>query len=139
MSLYLLDTDHLSLYQTGHPHVVQNILLHLTDRLALGVITIEEQLTGWQRALHQARDDARRAEVYRRMARTVESWSGWLVLPFSLAAMGRHAALLRQRLNVGSNDLKIAAIALENNAIVVTRNRRDFSRVSGLTCQDWSQ
>jgi tRNA(fMet)-specific endonuclease VapC len=44
-----------------------------------------------------------------------------------------------QRLNVGSNDLKIAAIALENQAIVVTRNRRDFGRVAALTCEDWSQ
>jgi tRNA(fMet)-specific endonuclease VapC len=139
MSLYLFDTDHLSLYQTGHPQVTKNILLHLTDRLALAVISVEEQLTGWQRALRQARDDARRAEVYRRMARTVESWSGWLVLPFSAAAMGRHVTLLRQRLNVGSNDLKIASIALENNAIVVTRNGQDFNRVSGLACEDWSQ
>jgi tRNA(fMet)-specific endonuclease VapC len=139
MSLYLFDTDHLSLYQMGHPQVVQNVLLHLTDLLAISVITIEEQLSGWQRALNQARDDARRAEVYRRMALTVESWSGWLVLPFSTAAMGRHVALLRQRLNVGSNDLKIASIALENGAIVVTRNRRDFGRVSALPCEDWSQ
>jgi tRNA(fMet)-specific endonuclease VapC len=138
MSLYLLDTDHLSLYQMGDPQVVKNVLLHLTDRLALAVISVEEQLSGWQRALNQARDDARRAEVYRRMALTVESWSGWLVLPFSATAMGRHTALLRQRLNVGSNDLKIAAIAQENNAVVVTRNRRDFSRVPGLVIEDWS-
>src|SRR5262245_22301417 len=100
MSLYLLDTDHMSLYQMGHPQVVQTVLLHITDQLALAVITVEEQLSGWQRALHQARDDARRAEVYRRMALTVESWSGWVVLPFTVAAMGRHASLLRQRLNV---------------------------------------
>ncbi len=139
MSLFLLDTDHLSLYQMGHPQVVKNVLLHLTDRLALAVITVEEQLSGWQRALHQARDDARRAEVYRRMALTVESWSGWLVLPFGVAAMGRHAALLRQRLNVGSNDLKIAAIAQEHNATVVTRNHRDFGRVPALAVDDWSR
>jgi tRNA(fMet)-specific endonuclease VapC len=138
MSLYLLDTDHLSLYQVGHPQVVKNILLHLRDRLAIGVISIEEQLSGWQRALHQARDDARRAKVYRRMALTVESWSGWLILPFSVTAMGRPAALLRQRLNVGSNDLKIAAIAQETNATVVTRHHRDFSRVPALTIEDWS-
>ncbi len=138
MTLYLLDTDHVSLYQTGNPLVVRNVLTHLTDRLAISVITVGEQLTGWQRALHQARDDARRAEVYRRMALATESLSGWHVLPFLLAAMGRHVALVRQRLNVGSNDLKIAATALENNAVVVTRNRRDFGRVAGLVCEDWS-
>lgn len=138
MSLFLLDTDHLTLYQMGHPQVLQNIARRLTDQLAISVITVEEQLTGWQRALHQAKDDARREQVYRRMALTVEALSGWRVLPLSRAALGRHATLMRQHLNVGSNDLKIAASALEHGAIVATRNLRDFGRVPGLSCQDWT-
>jgi len=138
VSLFLLDTDHLTLYQMGHAQLLQNIARHLTDQLAISVITVEEQLTGWQRALHQAKDDARREQIYQRMARTVEALSGWFVLPLSRAALNRHALLIRQRLNIGSNDLKIAATALENNAMVVTRNLRDFGRVSGLLCQDWT-
>jgi tRNA(fMet)-specific endonuclease VapC len=138
MSLYLLDTDHVSLYQMGHPRVIHQLMAHIQDQLAITVITVEEQLSGWQRALRQARDDSRRAEVYRRMALAVENLSGWLVLPFPLSAMTRHADLLRQRLNVSSNDLKIAAIALEMGARVVTRNTRDFSRVAGLVCEDWA-
>ena len=138
MSLFLLDTDHLTLYQMGHPRVLTNVARHMTDQLAISVITVEEQLTGWQRTLHQARDDARREQIYRRMALAVESLASWRVLPFSLAAMARHATLVRQRLNVGSNDLKIAATALDFNATVVTRNRRDFARVAGLSHEDWT-
>jgi tRNA(fMet)-specific endonuclease VapC len=138
MALFLLDTDHLSLYQRGHPQIIRNVLCHLSDELAISVISVEEQLTGWQSLLRQSRDEQRRAEVYRRMAMAVVSLSGWTILPFSLQAMSRHVTLVRQRLNVGSNDLKIAATALECNAIVVTRNYRDFSRVGGLTIQDWS-
>jgi tRNA(fMet)-specific endonuclease VapC len=138
VSLFLLDTDHLTLYHMGHPQLLQNVARHLTHHLAISVITVEEQLTGWQRALNQATSNPRREQIYQRMAHTVESLSGWRVLPLTCAALNRHAQLIRQRLNVGSNDLKIAASALENNAIVVTRNLRDFGRVAGLSCQDWT-
>jgi tRNA(fMet)-specific endonuclease VapC len=34
--------------------------------------------------------------------------------------------------------LKIAAVALANNIVLLTRNRRDFSRIPGLRIDDWS-
>ena len=138
MTLFLLDTDHVSLYQRGHPRLIRNLLLHLNDQLAVSVITVEEQLAGWRSELSRARDNARRADFYARMAQATESLASWRVIPFSLTAMTRHADLMRQRLNVGSNDLKIAASALEVGAVVVTRNARDFGRVPGLPQQDWS-
>jgi tRNA(fMet)-specific endonuclease VapC len=35
-------------------------------------------------------------------------------------------------------DLRTAAIALENSAVVVTTNVRDFQRVPGLVVPDWT-
>lgn len=43
------------------------------------------------------------------------------------------------KLGVKANDLRIAAIALENSAIVVTRNRVDFGRVTELQIENWSE
>jgi tRNA(fMet)-specific endonuclease VapC len=38
---------------------------------------------------------------------------------------------------IGPNDLMIAAIALANRMILVTHNTAEFSRVPGLTLEDW--
>jgi len=35
-------------------------------------------------------------------------------------------------------DLRIAAIAMASDAILVTRNLRDFNGIDGLTIVDWS-
>jgi tRNA(fMet)-specific endonuclease VapC len=97
VSLYLLDTDHLTLYQQGNVGVVSGVVRHRADQLAISVITVTEQLTGWQTALNKTKDKARIELVYIRMAQAVESLASWTVLHFPLAAMDRHAALMRKK------------------------------------------
>ena len=46
---------------------------------------------------------------------------------------------LRKLYRVGSMDLKIASIALVNNAIVLTRNQADVGKIEGLAIEDWTQ
>lgn len=38
---------------------------------------------------------------------------------------------------IGPNDLMIAAIALANDAVLVTHNQKEFCRVAGLRLTDW--
>lgn len=47
------------------------------------------------------------------------------------------ADLSKQGNLIGANDLMIAAIAKANNAILITNNTREFSRVNGLKIEDW--
>jgi tRNA(fMet)-specific endonuclease VapC len=42
MSLYMLDTDTLTLYEHHHPIVCQHIVNHPPQELALTIITVEE-------------------------------------------------------------------------------------------------
>jgi tRNA(fMet)-specific endonuclease VapC len=45
---------------------------------------------------------------------------------------------MSQKIRVGTQDLKIAAITLSHQATIVTRNYRDFSKVLNLRIEDWS-
>jgi tRNA(fMet)-specific endonuclease VapC len=62
-------------------------------------------------------------------------------LPFDDRAADEYgrirAHLARHGTPIGPNDLLIAAIALSNNATLVTHNTAEFNRVPGLTITDW--
>jgi tRNA(fMet)-specific endonuclease VapC len=60
------------------------------------------------------------------------------ILPFDDAAIAKFQELWIQRVRIGTMDLKIAAIALANDATLVTRNTVDFSKISNLRLADWS-
>lgn len=64
------------------------------------------------------------------------------ILEFDAIAFDRYEKLLSQNPNLRKKrlqkDMRIAAIALSNDAIVVTRNRRDFEQVPGLKIEDWT-
>jgi tRNA(fMet)-specific endonuclease VapC len=138
MKRYVLDTDMLTLYQLGHPGVVRQVLHHLLDELAVAVVTVEEQLTGWYTRLRRAKQRDELARIYQRLTDTIEFLAQVKVLSFTEPAIERYEQLKAAKLNIGKNDLRIAAIALERGATLVTRNTRDFRRIPGLGLEDWS-
>lgn len=62
-------------------------------------------------------------------------------LPFDDAAAAEYgrirAQLAAAGTPIGPNDLMIAAIARDRQLTLVTHNTREFSRVSGLSIEDW--
>lgn len=59
MTLYVLDTDHISLYQKAHPQVAVRIKATEVQNLAVTIISAEEQLRGWFDAIRQANSGER--------------------------------------------------------------------------------
>ena len=47
MSLFVLDTDLLTLYYRGDPIVVRSVDARPATDLAISALTVDEQLTGW--------------------------------------------------------------------------------------------
>jgi tRNA(fMet)-specific endonuclease VapC len=139
MSLFLLDTDTLSLLQQGHATVLQRVNSHQIVDIAISVISIQEQVQGSLAAISRALTRQQLALAYDRLvSRYLPLWSRFTVLSFPESVILRFEHLRSLRLNVGLMDLRIAAVALENRLTVVTRNRRDFGRVPGLASDDWS-
>lgn len=139
MTLYVLDTDMLTLYQTGHAAVVQRVQSCPPDQLAVSVISVEEQLLGWYTKLRRAKKRDELARAYLRLAQAVRFLSHMQILPFPEPAIIRYQGLRASHRHVGKNDLRIAAIVLDCSATVATRNMSDFQQISGLQVEDWSK
>ena len=138
MSLYLFDTDMLTLFREGHPAVCGRAAAHETSELATSIITVEEQLTGWYTVLRQAKDDLRLTTAYDRMTRTIRFLSRIQVISYTITAASQFQTFRKARLKVKTMDLRIACVALDAGARLITRNRTDFELVPGLEIEDWS-
>jgi tRNA(fMet)-specific endonuclease VapC len=138
MSLLVLDKDKLVLFQQGHEIVCRQLLSHPMQDLAISVITIEEQLSGWYTLLRRTKSNEQLARAYQRLTDSVGLLSKFRILSFTLPAIDRFEELKRQKLGVKHMDLRIAAITLEHNCTLVTRNVRDFQLVPHLAIEDWS-
>ena len=83
----------------------------------------------------KSRDPARTRQV-------VEAFlAPYQLLPFDRAAADDYAQIrheLESRgLPIGPNDLVIAATARSRNLTLLTHNRGEFGRITGLTTEDW--
>ena len=137
MSLFILDTDHVSLHQRKSPIVTARIENCSKEELAITVVTVGEQMRGRLAQLGQRKVDL--IAVYELLRATSEYFCGLRILPFDAIAQQIYQELRSHKLHAGKLDLRIAAIALSLSATIVTRNTRDFEQVPGLKIEDWSR
>lgn len=138
MTLYVLDTDHISLFQKGHPKVSARVQTVNTQDMAVTIISAEEQLRGWFDAIRQASSGERLLWAYQGLRQAIEYFNTIRVLEFNQDALNRYLAMRGSKLRVGTQDLRIAAVVIAHDGVLVTRNSRDFSQVPGLRTEDWS-
>ena len=86
MSLYVLDTDTLTLFRMGHPPVTARVAAYAPSELAATVIRVEEQLSGWYSQVRSNKPPAELARVYLRLADVVRFYSKVQIFDFTEAA-----------------------------------------------------
>lgn len=85
---------------------------------------------------------ARHSDDYESNMRIVSKFiAPYKIIPFAQKEAAAYGAI-REQLSksgspIGPNDLLIAATTLANDAILVTHNTAEFSRVQGLLLEDW--
>ena len=132
--MFLFDTDTLSQVMKRRP--VPSLLARMAalpiEELFTSAITVGEMVFGAQRS-------PRREYLLSQLEELL--WPNLQVLPFDHAAAetyGRiRADLERAGTPLAEPDLRIGAIALTRNLTVVTGNTRHFSRIPGLSVENW--
>ncbi|NJM21965.1 MAG: type II toxin-antitoxin system VapC family toxin [Richelia sp. RM1_1_1] len=137
MTIYILDTDHLSLYGRNHPILIPK-LLAAKIQLTTTAINIEEQLRGRLAQVAEAKEGVIQSNAYQRLVETVMLLSVFNVLQYDEKSQEIYQNCRKQRIRIGTQVLRIASIVLANKGILLTRNLRDFEKVPGLNIEDWS-
>ena len=60
------------------------------------------------------------------------------VVGFVRSAAAEFERMLRLKLRIGTMDLRIAAIAIAQDALLLSKNLTDFRKVPGLRVEDWT-
>lgn len=141
MTLWLLDTDHTSLFLIGVPTVRDQILQRSND-VAISIVTVQESFNGWITQINDPAQSENLVDLYTRLWTALDYFKSVRVYNFDEAARNCYQQLLRENPNLNKKrlqrDMRIAAIALSLNATLVTRNYRDFSQVPNLLIEDWT-
>ena len=139
MNQYVLDTNTVSDIFDGVEPITSRAGSHPPGVVFTTAISIEESLSGWYSYLRKARQPSAVERAYDGLVTVTLNYGKLSILPYDRLAIARYEGLLRLKLNVRKDDLRIAAIALIHNATVVTAIVRDFTRVPGLVVEDWTQ
>jgi tRNA(fMet)-specific endonuclease VapC len=138
----VLDTDIVTLVLWDSGEVGERLADRIdsaADEICVSIVGVEEQLRGWLSWISSAKSDSRLIEGYSRLHRFIDQLDHFdEILDFNTAAVGIFDQLRRKRIRIGTLDLRIAAIALANDALLISRNLVDFQKVPGLRVEDWT-
>ena len=139
--MIVLDTDHVSILSQRTGSALERLrrtLVESLDReIAIGAPTLEEVVHGWMSKIRQNSDPYRQVPYYENFVWIFRFFENWRILPFDIIAADTFATLKRSAGTVAAMDLKIASIALVNDALLLTSNFKHFSKVPGLRIEDW--
>ena len=139
--MIILDTDVLTIIQRGTSPAFDRLASRLEsvdDEVAVSLISFEEQMRGWLAFIARARSTTEEIRAYDKLRALLDDFSARPVLDYDPICAGEFESPVRSKVRIGTMDLKIAASAIANDALLLTRNLRDFRKVPSLRVEDWT-
>jgi tRNA(fMet)-specific endonuclease VapC len=138
--MILLDSDHVSVLLQARDVRRPGLVARLTeaaDSRALPIIVVEEHLRGWLAQIHRIADAHKQIVPYLNLANLIDFLLDWPIVGWNEPAADHFKRLRKSGVRIGTQDLKIACVALAHDALLLSANLRDFELVPGLQVADW--
>jgi tRNA(fMet)-specific endonuclease VapC len=134
------DTDILTQLLRGNPAFAERAATIPVPEQALPIVVAEEMLRGRFNTIRQA--EAGKAKItieqaYHFFEQTLKDIRELTVLAYTPEAESRFQEWRSQKLRGSTHDLRIAATCIAHSVTLVTRNRRDFEHIPGLSVEFW--
>ena len=126
----MLDTDSVSFAIRGQGNVGSALRQHLPSQLCVSAVTVAE--------LRYGADHRKSAKLHELIDRFVSNFEVVAFDEDCASLFGKIASELASRgLPIGKLDVMIAAHAMSVGATLVTNNVKHFTRVRGLSVENW--
>jgi predicted nucleic acid-binding protein len=101
------------------------------------IVAAEESLQGWLAFVRSRSNGIDQLEPYARLHTCIETLSKLTILPFDDSAAVTFHRLQKQHRRIGPMDLKITSICLAYDAVLLSRNLKDFESIVDLRVENW--
>ena len=138
----ILDTDTLTIIQRGEEPFYTRLVTRLNmlpagTPVSVTIVSFQEQLRGWLEYVKRAQP-GQLAVAYGKLRAFHEDFNTRPMIMFDPPSELVYERLKDEKTRVATMDLRIAAIAIAHNDVLISRNLRDFRRVPGLRVEDWT-
>ena len=124
----------------GNPAYAERIANVPVNEQAAPIVAVEEIIRGRLNSIRQAEAGKGRISIeqaYMLFEQTLEDFRELKVLSFTQQAEALLKERRKKKIRGSTHDLRIAASCVVNSATLVTRNRRDFRNIPGLSVEFW--
>ncbi len=139
--MILLDTDHLTVLKyTDSERYVRlhgRLLAAAPELIGTTIVNVEEQMRGWLAAIAKGKTLLRQITAYRELTDLFDFFAKLNIISLSAESVDLFNGFRKSGIKIGAMDLKMACIAMANNVLFLTANRRDFEKVPGLKFENW--